>query len=148
VCRDKLPGTEEVIIWPRFVRISSFSFSFLLRWISCICGIITASSEGQGGVWIHQISKRHSQAPFKKIRGSVQLVLFHPLKPHFFVAVRIQSSICQCLLIMLIVDLDSAICQAVQFGGAEAGEDTNTWYKVDIMHGRSSIWRSSYCWRI
>lgn len=38
-------------------------------------------------MWIHQISKRHSQAPFKKIRGSVQLVLFHPTKPHFFVAV-------------------------------------------------------------
>jgi ribosome biogenesis protein ERB1 len=47
-----------------------------------------SSSEGQGGVWIHQISKRHSQAPFKKIRGSVQLVLFHPLKPHFFVATQ------------------------------------------------------------
>ncbi|KAJ7591292.1 NUC169 domain-containing protein [Mycena floridula] len=42
----------------------------------------------QGGVWMHQISKRHSQAPFKKIRGDVQLVLFHPLKPHFFVATQ------------------------------------------------------------
>ncbi|KAL4265650.1 Ribosome biogenesis protein ERB1 [Pleurotus pulmonarius] len=41
-----------------------------------------------GGVWIHQISRRHSQAPFKKVRGSVQLVLFHPTKPHFFVATQ------------------------------------------------------------
>ena len=47
-----------------------------------------ASGGGQGGVWIHQVSRRHSQAPFKKIKGSVQLVLFHPSKPHFFVAVR------------------------------------------------------------
>ncbi|KZP24665.1 ribosome biogenesis protein ERB1 [Athelia psychrophila] len=47
-----------------------------------------SSSEGQGGVWIHQIARRHSQAPFQKIRGSVQLVLFHPLKPHFFVATQ------------------------------------------------------------
>ncbi|KAI0313825.1 BOP1NT-domain-containing protein [Amylostereum chailletii] len=47
-----------------------------------------ASGEGQGGVWIHQISRRHSQAPFKKIKGSVQLVLFHPSKPHFFVATQ------------------------------------------------------------
>lgn len=37
---------------------------------------------------MHQISRRHSQAPFKKVKGQVQLVLFHPTKPHFFVAVR------------------------------------------------------------
>ncbi|KAF9563683.1 ribosome biogenesis protein ERB1 [Agrocybe pediades] len=42
----------------------------------------------QGGVWIHQVTRRHSQAPFKKIKGAVQLVLFHPLKPHFFVATQ------------------------------------------------------------
>ncbi|KAF8639737.1 hypothetical protein AX17_000999 [Amanita inopinata Kibby_2008] len=49
----------------------------------------TVSSGGvQGGVWIHQVTRRHSQAPFKKIKGTVQLVLFHPLKPHFFVATQ------------------------------------------------------------
>jgi ribosome biogenesis protein ERB1 len=48
-----------------------------------------ASSETQGSVWMHQISRRHSQAPFKKIKGAVQMVLFHPTKPHFFVAVRV-----------------------------------------------------------
>ncbi|KAI0080753.1 ribosome biogenesis protein ERB1 [Panus rudis PR-1116 ss-1] len=47
-----------------------------------------SSGEGQGGVWIHQLSRRHSQAPFKKIKGAVQLVLFHPSKPHFFVATQ------------------------------------------------------------
>jgi ribosome biogenesis protein ERB1 len=50
-----------------------------------------ASGEGQGGVWIHQISRRHSQAPFKNIRGTVQIILFHPLKPHFFVAVSVTA---------------------------------------------------------
>ena len=50
----------------------------------------TAGGEGQVGVWIHQISRRHSQAPFKKVKGVVQLVLFHPAKPHFFVAVSIR----------------------------------------------------------
>ena len=54
--------------------------------IQLIAGSL-ASGEGQGGVWIHQISRRHSQAPFKKVKGTVQLVLFHPTKPHFFVAV-------------------------------------------------------------
>ncbi|TFY81834.1 hypothetical protein EWM64_g2178 [Hericium alpestre] len=65
----------------------------------------TVSSGGnQGGVWIHQMSRRHSQAPFKKIKGSVQLSLFHPTKPHFFVAryVRIYNLAEQKLLKTLI----------------------------------------------
>ncbi|KAG9317231.1 ribosome biogenesis protein ERB1 [Chiua virens] len=47
-----------------------------------------SSRESQGSIWIHQLSRRHSQAPFKKIKGAVQLVLFHPIKPHFFVATQ------------------------------------------------------------
>ncbi|KAI0049579.1 BOP1NT-domain-containing protein [Auriscalpium vulgare] len=47
-----------------------------------------SNAEGQGGVWIHQMSRRHSQAPFRKVKGSVQLVLFHPSKPQFFVATQ------------------------------------------------------------
>ncbi|KAM6495564.1 BOP1NT (NUC169) domain containing protein [Amanita muscaria] len=51
--------------------------------------LATVSNNGaQGGVWIHQITRRHSQAPFKKIKGVVQVVLFHPSKPHFFVATQ------------------------------------------------------------
>jgi len=64
-----------------------------------------SSGGGQSGVWIHQISRRHSQAPFKKVKGSVQLVQFHPSKPHFFVAtqryVRIYNLAEQKLLKML-----------------------------------------------
>jgi ribosome biogenesis protein ERB1 len=41
---------------------------------------------------MHQLGRRHSQAPFKKVKGAVQLVLFHPTKPHFFVAVRTPTS--------------------------------------------------------
>jgi len=47
-----------------------------------------STNESQGGVWVHQLSRRHSQAPFKKIKGTVQLVQFHPSKPHFFVATQ------------------------------------------------------------
>ncbi|KAI9510437.1 BOP1NT-domain-containing protein [Russula earlei] len=64
-----------------------------------------SSGGGQGGVWIHQVSRRHSQAPFKKVKGSVQLVSFHPSKPNFFVAtqryVRIYDLMEQKLLKML-----------------------------------------------
>mmetsp|Transcript_18446 Transcript_18446/g.51668 ORF Transcript_18446/g.51668 Transcript_18446/m.51668 type:complete len:718 (-) Transcript_18446:1514-3667(-) len=35
---------------------------------------------------IHQLSKKGSQNPFRKNRGRVQRVLFHPLKPFIFVA--------------------------------------------------------------
>jgi ribosome biogenesis protein ERB1 len=59
----------------------------------------TGGGEGQGAVWIHQISKRHSQAPFKKIKGAVQRVAFHPLKPYFFVAVSIKYVLSQILLL-------------------------------------------------
>lgn len=65
-----------------------------LRFLSDSLNLTTLSATGgaQGGVWIHQLTRRHSQAPFKKIKGAVQSVLFHPLKPHFFVAVSILTS--------------------------------------------------------
>ena len=49
---------------------------------------LAASGTGQASVWIHQTSRRYSQAPFKNVKGAVQRVAFHPLKPHFFVAVN------------------------------------------------------------
>lgn len=49
---------------------------------------LASVSSNESQVWIHQVSRRHSQAPFKKIKGTIQLVLFHPIKPHFFVATQ------------------------------------------------------------
>ncbi|KAL1917638.1 uncharacterized protein VTP21DRAFT_4031 [Calcarisporiella thermophila] len=39
-------------------------------------------------VLIHQITKHKSQSPFRKTKGLVQRVSFHPVKPHFFVATQ------------------------------------------------------------
>ncbi|XP_076373402.1 ribosome biogenesis protein bop1 isoform X2 [Tachypleus tridentatus] len=39
-------------------------------------------------VVIHQLSKQHSQLPFRRLKGNVQKVLFHPLRPYFFVATQ------------------------------------------------------------
>ena len=39
-------------------------------------------------VQVHQLSKRSSQNPFRKNRGRVVRVLFHPLKPFLFVATQ------------------------------------------------------------
>ncbi len=37
---------------------------------------------------VHQMSKRVTQNPFKKNRGRVSRVAFHPTKPFFFVATQ------------------------------------------------------------
>ncbi|CAK6979781.1 ribosome biogenesis protein bop1 isoform X1 [Scomber scombrus] len=39
-------------------------------------------------VFIHQMSKRRSQNPFRKNKGLVQCVSFHPIRPYFFVATQ------------------------------------------------------------
>lgn len=39
-------------------------------------------------VVIHHLSRRKSQVPFKKSKGIVQKVLFHPFKPYFFVGTQ------------------------------------------------------------
>uniref|UniRef100_A0A1A8EKL1 Ribosome biogenesis protein BOP1 n=1 Tax=Nothobranchius korthausae TaxID=1143690 RepID=A0A1A8EKL1_9TELE len=39
-------------------------------------------------VFIHQVSKRRSQNPFRKSKGLVQCVSFHPIRPYFFVATQ------------------------------------------------------------
>ncbi|XP_071477793.1 ribosome biogenesis protein bop1-like [Diadema antillarum] len=43
---------------------------------------------GNSSVLIHQLSKRRSQTPFKKTKGLVQCVAFHPSRPFFFVATQ------------------------------------------------------------
>jgi hypothetical protein len=62
----------------------------------CLLTLFAAGAETSGGVWIHQLSRRHSQAPFKKVKGAIQLVLFHPTKPYFFVAVRTPDFVVDC----------------------------------------------------
>lgn len=43
---------------------------------------------GHMQVLIHQASKRWSQSPFRKSKGQVQCVLFHPTRPFFLVATQ------------------------------------------------------------
>ncbi|KAF5393838.1 hypothetical protein D9757_000208 [Collybiopsis confluens] len=80
--------TEDIAIVTVHVPASS-GLTTQLAW-HCRGDYLASVSAGgsQGTVWIHQVSRRHSQAPFKKVRGKVQAVLFHPVKPHFFVATQ------------------------------------------------------------
>jgi ribosome biogenesis protein ERB1 len=43
---------------------------------------------GNSAILVHQLSKRRTQNPFNKMKGPVQRVLFHPSRPHFFVATQ------------------------------------------------------------
>ncbi|XP_035212029.1 ribosome biogenesis protein bop1-like [Stegodyphus dumicola] len=43
---------------------------------------------GCKSIIIHQLSKFRSQMPFEKSKGSVQCILFHPLRPFFFIATQ------------------------------------------------------------
>ncbi|KAJ2044532.1 Ribosome biogenesis protein erb1 [Coemansia sp. RSA 922] len=46
------------------------------------------SEEGGSSVLIHQVSKHKSQRPFRKLKGAVQSIMFHPTKPWFLVATQ------------------------------------------------------------
>lgn len=76
-------GIAEETTWLPFVS-TLVLYTYLSRLMYPV-----ATGGSQASVWIHQVSRRHSQAPFKKVRGKVQLVLFHPMKPCFFVAVSV-----------------------------------------------------------
>lgn len=51
--------------------------------------LATVMPDGESkSVIVHQFSKRRSQCPFKKAKGQIQCVCFHPSKPFFFVATQ------------------------------------------------------------
>lgn len=72
-------------------------------------------------VLIHQVSKRRTQNPFRKNKGMVQCVSFHPIRPYFFVAtqryVRIYNLIKQELTKKLIANCKWISSMAVHPGG-------------------------------
>ena len=50
---------------------------------------VTVSPEGaNSAVLIHQLSKHTTQSPFRKSKGIVQDAMFHPFKPHLYVATQ------------------------------------------------------------
>ncbi|XP_026472296.1 ribosome biogenesis protein BOP1 homolog isoform X2 [Ctenocephalides felis] len=82
----------------------------------------TVMPEGQNrSVIIHQLSKRRSQLPFSKSKGLVQCVLFHPIRPFFFVAtqrnVRIYDLVKQELVKKLLSNSRWISCMAVHPAG-------------------------------
>ncbi|XP_021925490.1 ribosome biogenesis protein BOP1 homolog isoform X1 [Zootermopsis nevadensis] len=78
-------------IWKNGIRIiiSHFKEVRQVTWHGKGDYFATVMPEGQNrSVVIHQLSKRRSQVPFSKSKGLVQCVLFHPVRPFFFVATQ------------------------------------------------------------
>ncbi|PNW76993.1 hypothetical protein CHLRE_10g417950v5 [Chlamydomonas reinhardtii] len=91
-------------------------------------------------VVVHQLSKRASQNPFRKNRGRVVRVAFHPTKPFFFVAtqnhVRVYNLAKQALAKKLLGGGGVLSCLALHPGGDHVlvGSDDKrvAWYDLDL----------------
>ncbi|KAG2197117.1 hypothetical protein INT47_004182 [Mucor saturninus] len=60
-------------------------------------------------VLIHQITKHQTQTPFKRLKGLVQKVAFHPIKPIFFVATQIYVRVYDLMQQQLIKTLQTSV---------------------------------------
>ncbi|NXC48114.1 BOP1 protein, partial [Penelope pileata] len=91
-------------------------------------------------VLIHQTSKRWSQNPFRKSKGLVQCVLFHPIRPYFFVAtqryVRIYNLLKQELTKKLMANCKWVSSMAIHPGGDNvicgSYDSKLAWFDLDL----------------
>ncbi|XP_067111897.1 ribosome biogenesis protein bop1 [Osmerus mordax] len=91
-------------------------------------------------VLIHQISKRRTQNPFRKSKGLVQCVSFHPLRPYFFVAtqryVRVYNLIKQELTKKLMTNCKWISSMAIHPGGDNlvcgSYDSRLAWFDLDL----------------
>ncbi|KAK6093141.1 Ribosome biogenesis protein erb1 [Batrachochytrium dendrobatidis] len=87
-CEWSRPNEEEQLLGFR-VRIALAKGITSLSWHRKGDYFATVSPDAAtSAVQIHQISAGRSQTPFRKSKGLVQQVLFHPLKPIIFVATQ------------------------------------------------------------
>jgi ribosome biogenesis protein ERB1 len=72
-----------------FIQISNLQEPSYLCWHRKGDYFASVCTEGtNASVLVHQISKGKSQAPFNKLKGRIQRVIFHPNKPLFYVATQ------------------------------------------------------------
>uniref|UniRef100_A0A8B9EPL4 BOP1 ribosomal biogenesis factor n=1 Tax=Anser cygnoides TaxID=8845 RepID=A0A8B9EPL4_ANSCY len=91
-------------------------------------------------VLIHQTSKRWSQNPFRKSKGLVQCVLFHPIRPYFFVAtqryVRVYNLLKQELTKKLMANCKWVSSMAIHPGGDNvicgSYDSKLAWFDLDL----------------
>ncbi|GFH18637.1 ribosome biogenesis protein BOP1 homolog [Haematococcus lacustris] len=104
-----------------------------------ICHSVAPTGNTQA-VLVHQLSKGASQNPFRKNKGRVTRVLFHPAKPFFYVAtqnhVRVYNLAKQSLAKRLLGGSGSITCLAIHPSGDHVlvgAEDRRlAWYDLDL----------------
>merc|ERR1712038_497076 len=97
---------------------------------------------GTTSVLIHQLSKRRSQNPFRKSKGLVQRVLFHPTRPFLFMAtqryIRVYNLLKQELTKKLMANCKWVSSLAVHPGGDNlliGSYDCRTsWFDLDLSN--------------
>lgn len=105
--------------------------------------VTLAPENGNTAVLVHLLSKHQSQTPFKKIKGLVQTLAFHPTKPLFFVAV---TSLFFCIVLRLLIQLDATIRKGLQSRKTGIGKDHSARIKVDIVDRYPSSRRQPHSW--
>ncbi|PWN50474.1 BOP1NT-domain-containing protein [Violaceomyces palustris] len=110
-------------------------------YFSTVCPEATG---GSSSVLIHQVTKHRSQAPFKKASkgSSVQKIVFHPTKPHIFVAtqryVRVYDLTAQSLVKTLITGLKWISSIDVHPGGDNiiigSYDKRLAWFDIDLSN--------------
>ncbi|XP_059827599.1 ribosome biogenesis protein bop1 isoform X1 [Hypanus sabinus] len=95
---------------------------------------------GNAQVLIHQLSRRRSQNPFRRNKGMVQCVRFHPVRPFFFVAtqryVRVYNLLKQELTKKLMTNCKWVSSMAIHPGGDNvicgSYDSRLAWFDLDL----------------
>jgi WD40 repeat protein len=104
---------------------TQFLFPYRLTSLRSFCAGDSAS------VLVHQLSKQRTQNPFKKSKGIVQKVVFHPSKPLFFVAVS-HCFTPSCRITTHLLSPDQAACAHLRPHEARNGAQDHVWYQMDL----------------
>mmetsp|Transcript_13468 Transcript_13468/g.48998 ORF Transcript_13468/g.48998 Transcript_13468/m.48998 type:complete len:751 (-) Transcript_13468:191-2443(-) len=101
----------------------------------------TVAPSGQSkSVLIHQLSRRMTQCPFRKNKGQVVHVLFHPSRPMFFLAterhIRVYNLLKQSLVKKLTPGVRGISCMSIHPGGDNLLVGSNDakvcWFDLDL----------------
>eukprot|EP01025_Chloroclados_australasicus_P042378 TRINITY_DN4507_c0_g1_i8.p1 TRINITY_DN4507_c0_g1~~TRINITY_DN4507_c0_g1_i8.p1 ORF type:complete len:725 (-),score=120.31 TRINITY_DN4507_c0_g1_i8:319-2268(-) len=124
--------------------VSHFSWHYKGDYFAVVCPTGNTKS-----VVVHQLSKRTSQCPFRKNKGRVRRVLFHPLKPLLFVAtnqsIRIYDLVKQALWKKLIASSAMIMDMSIHPSGDHVLVGTSdprvAWFDLDFKNTPFKVMR-------
>lgn len=113
---EEVAGASAAIVIEHPKRVKQLAVHKRGDYLSVVAGDMNGNT-----VYVHQISRRQSQLPFRKRMSQVQCAVFHPSKPFFLVAtqhhIRVYSLAKQALARKLMPGVRWISCMAVHPGG-------------------------------